>query len=602
MDTLTNDFPKLGRAAKIGGIALGAVGAAMGVAAIAFGIWANKQAEAQARTAAFSETLKVQNGVASETADTWSSVTKTLTETKTGFMGLGPSYADVAQAAGLSVADVTRAIQGQAGALDNLKAKLSAYEQANLNNYGVSTVAGDTRALLGLVGDMTAQLAESKKQTEQKAEADRQMAQQAHGAAAGFAALRGDVRAEGDAADTAADANSGLADATGEVADKAQDAQNQIKTLMDALFGMANASMDVDAANVAVERAIDKATKAAKENGKTLDATKAKGQDNRDALRDLASAAQTATQKIIEKGVADGDVAQASIDATDKMQRYRDQFIKVAKAMTGSKEKAKTLADQYGLIPANVNTQVVAQGMDGVTDDMVKLAQAAKSLPSAAKVTILAEGARPAKAEVDNYMKSVTGLPKDVTSAIRTVAELGGVQAADKAIAGLNKNPKIRLSETGSATVKAAVNRVSGALKALNGDSATVYIKVKGGKYATGGPIFGPGTSTSDSVPAMLSTGEHVLTASDVRKLGGQGAVYRMRSLAQAGRLHFAAGGDVPERRYTVPGLSITPAQIARVDDRPNVSVVVHNTYPVSQPADVTINHGLQLAAAIGRG
>src|SRR5699024_6761515 len=39
--------------------------------------------------------------------------------------------------------------------------------------------------------------------------------------------------------------------------------------------------------------------------------------------------------------------------------------------------------------------------------------------------------------------------------------------------------------------------------------------------FATGGRVSGPGTSTSDSVPARLSNNEHVLTAKDVKNLGG---------------------------------------------------------------------------------
>ena len=62
---------------------------------------------------------------------------------------------------------------------------------------------------------------------------------------------------------------------------------------------------------------------------------------------------------------------------------------------------------------------------------------------------------------------------------------------------------------------------------------------------AGGGSVVGPGTGTSDSIPALLSNGEHVLTASDVTKAGGQGAIYRMRGLIQAGALRFASGGAV---------------------------------------------------------
>lgn len=52
---------------------------------------------------------------------------------------------------------------------------------------------------------------------------------------------------------------------------------------------------------------------------------------------------------------------------------------------------------------------------------------------------------------------------------------------------------------------------------------------------AKGGPVYGPGTGTSDSVPARLSRGEHVWTAREVRKAGGHGAVMRMRSAALGG-------------------------------------------------------------------
>jgi anti-sigma28 factor (negative regulator of flagellin synthesis) len=71
-----------------------------------------------------------------------------------------------------------------------------------------------------------------------------------------------------------------------------------------------------------------------------------------------------------------------------------------------------------------------------------------------------------------------------------------------------------------------------------------------GGSHAVsaafGGAVSGPGTSTSDSIPAWLSDDEHVLTASDVHKVGGQAAVYRMRDAIQAGMLHFSGGGGVP--------------------------------------------------------
>jgi hypothetical protein len=60
---------------------------------------------------------------------------------------------------------------------------------------------------------------------------------------------------------------------------------------------------------------------------------------------------------------------------------------------------------------------------------------------------------------------------------------------------------------------------------------------------AKGGPVHGPGTATSDSVPARLSRGEHVWTAREVQKAGGHAAVMRMRSGVMGGK-RVGAHGD----------------------------------------------------------
>lgn len=62
---------------------------------------------------------------------------------------------------------------------------------------------------------------------------------------------------------------------------------------------------------------------------------------------------------------------------------------------------------------------------------------------------------------------------------------------------------------------------------------------------AAGGPIFGAGGPTSDSIPTLLSADEHVWTADEVSSIGGHGAMYRLRAMAKAGGLRFAEGGAV---------------------------------------------------------
>ena len=58
-------------------------------------------------------------------------------------------------------------------------------------------------------------------------------------------------------------------------------------------------------------------------------------------------------------------------------------------------------------------------------------------------------------------------------------------------------------------------------LRSIAGRTWTAFIDtISGGRgHATGGRIYGPGTSTSDSIPAMLSNGEMVLRAAAVKKI-----------------------------------------------------------------------------------
>jgi tape measure domain-containing protein len=109
----------------------------------------------------------------------------------------------------------------------------------------------------------------------------------------------------------------------------------------------------------------------------------------------------------------------------------------------------------------------------------------------------------------------------------------------------------------------AAISSVESALNNLaRSRTARIFTRVDpgpgndpAGRWATGGPVFGPGSGTSDSVPALLSNGEHVVTAAEVAALGGHGAWARIRRAAKDGTLQvprFADGGPVYELREPV--------------------------------------------------
>lgn len=74
-------------------------------------------------------------------------------------------------------------------------------------------------------------------------------------------------------------------------------------------------------------------------------------------------------------------------------------------------------------------------------------------------------------------------------------------------------------------------------------------------KFATGGSVFGPGTGTSDSIPALLSRGEHVVTAREVQGAGGHAAIEQVRKMWASGNAPaFARGGPVDLNAAPWPG------------------------------------------------
>lgn len=62
--------------------------------------------------------------------------------------------------------------------------------------------------------------------------------------------------------------------------------------------------------------------------------------------------------------------------------------------------------------------------------------------------------------------------------------------------------------------------------------------------YATGGPVRGPGTETSDSIPAMLSRGEYVLSANAVKRAGGVQNLNTFNFGSSTPQGMFNIGGD----------------------------------------------------------
>lgn len=79
---------------------------------------------------------------------------------------------------------------------------------------------------------------------------------------------------------------------------------------------------------------------------------------------------------------------------------------------------------------------------------------------------------------------------------------------------------------------------------------------------ATGGYITGPGTGTSDSIPAMLSNGEYVIRSEAVDRIG----VGTLNAMNAGAVPHFAEGGSVDDTAATGIGGGNVILQVSAID------------------------------------
>lgn len=116
---------------------------------------------------------------------------------------------------------------------------------------------------------------------------------------------------------------------------------------------------------------------------------------------------------------------------------------------------------------------------------------------------------------------------------------MGAYNLIQNAINTGTKPTEIGTTVTATAAITAFTTSVITATGALAAMSATSGLHFLG--FATGGPIIGPGTGTSDSIPAWLSNGEYVVKADAVKRVG-----LPVLNAINAGQMpRFAKGGAV---------------------------------------------------------
>ena len=152
----------------------------------------------------------------------------------------------------------------------------------------------------------------------------------------------------------AAGAMSEYSDVLDDATDSVDDQVAALTELQDVLQGTADLLLGFRGSARDFESAIDDATAAVEENGKTLDITTEAGRANEAALDAIADA----THRWADAAEESGESAE-TLDGI--MRDGREAFIDAAVAMDMPREKAEELADRLQLIPDFVETEVAVE-------------------------------------------------------------------------------------------------------------------------------------------------------------------------------------------------------------------------------------------------
>jgi hypothetical protein len=114
--------------------------------------------------------------------------------------------------------------------------------------------------------------------------------------------------------------------------------------LIESLFRLQNGYITLAGAQIAYQAAVDAGTKSVKDNGKTLDVNTEKGRNNKQALIDLARAANDQTESMLRnnKGQAAAYTASA---------KSREAFVRLAMQMGATRPQAIAMAKSMIAIP-----------------------------------------------------------------------------------------------------------------------------------------------------------------------------------------------------------------------------------------------------------
>lgn len=216
------------------------------------------------------------------------------------------------------------------------------------------------------------------------------------------------------------------------------------------------------------------------------------------------------------KSMADIKQAQKVFNLTPKQVAVLVATHGVAKSMAD----VRKLQKQYKLTPRQVVTLIKTSGVQPTLRDVVHLQRQYHLTPKQVATLLKATGVPLSIGLIQRLQHQYKITPKSVETYIKAIDRATGVISRIQYGLGQIHSKAVTVSVTESRNFKMNHLPGSGVMK------------------SGGGAVFGPGTDTSDSIPAWLSNNEYVIRAKSVKKYG-----LAMLNAINAGR--FANGGLV---------------------------------------------------------
>ena len=333
----------------------------------------------------------------------------------------------------------------------------------------------------------------------------------------------------------------GITKAWSDLRKKAEDARKAVKKAQDQINGLtANRGTLEYQLNIAIKYGDSK--RAAELQAKLDENTTSLAEAN-DQLKEAQDAASTEL-----KGNSD-----AAIENRSRLRSLVDTYVPYIQALENSTLKNETFAQKQDRVAKRVQalkkefeSQALALGfaqtdLAAYLGDFDAMGTVVKNMPNT--VTVKVDGQPAALRALREFATSANAILSKVAPDASTLlaniltAEIAQKQAQLDGYSSLLKSSKSNSEKLRYVNI---IDRIGAEIKTLKAEASTTAVK-----KAAGGYISGPGTATSDSIPAMLSNGEYVVKASTVRKVG----VAALNDLNQNGSVaRFADGGFVSPR------------------------------------------------------